>query len=243
MTGQRRTRTRCYDCNRSRETIEMGGDRLYGNGICSPCGQERRATKVFERCFRCQENATTIAEGGWKIHRNGYCTPCSREYNKERNSRPDVREKNLETHEAYRKRRPDLVNARARRRNQRIKREVFSHYGGRCKCCGERRLEFLSIDHIHGNGAEHRRSGIGLGLRMYYWLRRNGFPDGFRLLCMNCNTSLGKWGYCPHGNVTVGDSSTNPDANLQGSGPTGFHAEAGNLSVEHNLISAGSIHD
>lgn len=30
------------------------------------------------------------------------------------------------------------------------------------------------------------------------WLKRNDWPKGFRVLCHNCNSSLGYYGYCPH---------------------------------------------
>jgi len=32
----------------------------------------------------------------------------------------------------------------------------------------------------------------------YRWLKQNNFPEGFRVLCINCNFSLGIYGYCPH---------------------------------------------
>lgn len=65
-----------------------------------------------------------------------------------------------------------------------------------CACCHESHLEFLTIDHIDGGGADHRRK---MGSRnIYRWLMRNHFPKGFRVLCINCNFSLGKYGYCPH---------------------------------------------
>jgi hypothetical protein len=34
-------------------------------------------------------------------------------------------------------------------------------------------------------------------------LARNGFPDGYRVLCHNCNMALGQYGYCPHGNAVA----------------------------------------
>jgi hypothetical protein len=68
---------------------------------------------------------------------------------------------------------------------RRLKIEVFNHYGG-SKCqCGETRLAALTIDHINGGGAEHRRKECGNHL--YKWLKRNGFPQGYRVLCANCN--------------------------------------------------------
>lgn len=81
----------------------------------------------------------------------------------------------------------------------RLREEVLSRYGMKCACCGEAREEFLSIDHPSGDGAAHRRSiGLTSGDPFYRWLRANGFPPGFRTLCMNCNTSFGFHGYCPH---------------------------------------------
>lgn len=70
----------------------------------------------------------------------------------------------------------------------RHKAEAFNAYGG-CHCvgCGETDMECLSIDHINQNGAEHRRqTDCGGGSRFYKWLKVNGYPSGFRVLCMNC---------------------------------------------------------
>jgi hypothetical protein len=66
-----------------------------------------------------------------------------------------------------------------------------------CPGCGESRFEFLTIDHINGNGNKHRKI-TGRGSHFYLWLARNNFPDGFRVLCYNCNCSRGHLGYCPH---------------------------------------------
>ena len=87
--------------------------------------------------------------------------------------------------------------------HRRRKYEVMSHYSGgdpACACCGESTLEFLSIDHINGGGSEHRKElrQPGKRITMYRWLKRHGYPPGYRVLCHNCNQSLGTWGYCPH---------------------------------------------
>ena len=79
-----------------------------------------------------------------------------------------------------------------------VKKEIFDQYGNVCKCCEEARSEFLTIDHVDNNGAEHRKE-IGSGSHaLYLWLRRNNFPTNFRTLCINCNFALGHSGYCPH---------------------------------------------
>lgn len=83
-----------------------------------------------------------------------------------------------------------------------LREQIFSAYGGyKCACCGENEKLFLSIDHIHNNGAEQRKNGEygRSGTSFYQWLRKNNFPDGFQVLCMNCN--MGKHrngGVCPH---------------------------------------------
>lgn len=74
-----------------------------------------------------------------------------------------------------------------KRRSATIK--VFNHYGNVCGTCGISDHDVLTIDHINQDGAEHRkRDGIGLsGRNFHQWLVANGFPEGFRTLCFNCN--------------------------------------------------------
>lgn len=75
---------------------------------------------------------------------------------------------------------------------------TLAAYGNKCACCGESEKNFLTIDHIDGKGHEHRKL-VGSGHKMYCWLRRNGYPkDNYRLLCWNCNSAIGAYGYCPH---------------------------------------------
>lgn len=87
-----------------------------------------------------------------------------------------------------------------------VKRQVLTYYGGgslRCVCCGESHIEFLTIDHVKGGGRAHLRSitkeqGRKGGVAFYRWLRKHGFPEGYRTLCFNCNCAIGHFGYCPH---------------------------------------------
>ncbi len=80
-----------------------------------------------------------------------------------------------------------------------LRRRVIEHYGGKCNCCGEKELKFLAIDHIEGNGNQHRLSVLGhKHASIYRWLVRNNFPVGFQVLCHNCNMAKGCYGICPH---------------------------------------------
>lgn len=78
---------------------------------------------------------------------------------------------------------------------------IFRFYGKgqvACACCGEPQYEFLSIDHIAGGGSKHRREHGMTGHAFYRWLIKEGFPDGYRVLCHNCNMAKGFYGVCPH---------------------------------------------
>lgn len=83
-----------------------------------------------------------------------------------------------------------------------IKTEVFTHYcNGEpfCMCCGEKILAFLTIDHMNGGGNKHRKEiGVASGIFFWSWLKKNNYPDGFQVLCYNCNQGKGSGSECPH---------------------------------------------
>ena len=92
----------------------------------------------------------------------------------------------------------------------RILQETVEAYGGKCSCCGETRILFLTIDHVNNDGATERR-GLGdgpsakskkgrAGINFYRHLKKAGFPqDRYRLLCFNCNCGRARNdGVCPH---------------------------------------------
>lgn len=79
--------------------------------------------------------------------------------------------------------------------------KVIEHYGGSppsCECCDEMEYFFLSIDHIQGRKNYPRPGGRQYGKALYRWIVKNNFPDGFRILCYNCNCAMGFFGFCPH---------------------------------------------
>jgi hypothetical protein len=72
------------------------------------------------------------------------------------------------------------------------KEKAIAHYGGICTCCGEDYLPFLVLDHINGGGIKLRLSANKYrGNSYYYYLEREGWPDGIQVLCANCNTAKG----------------------------------------------------
>lgn len=66
--------------------------------------------------------------------------------------------------------------------------EVLSHYSGgkpKCKKCGFEDIRALCIDHINNGGCRHRKS---IRKILFKWLKKQGLPPGYQVLCANCNT-------------------------------------------------------
>ncbi len=92
-----------------------------------------------------------------------------------------------------------------RNQNQRLfqraaRHEALKKYGGKCACCGEANIAFLTISRGKNNEAKTQIKGSQIGV----WLKQNNYPKGFRILCSNCNYAIAFYGKCPHksGNLT-----------------------------------------
>jgi hypothetical protein len=98
----------------------------------------------------------------------------------------------------------DVEGYRRNKRERRLKAklEVYSFYGNKCACCGEIEQDFLTIDHVNGDGARHRKNSSEARTNdIYRLIIREGFPkDKYQLLCRNCNWSKGSGpdGICVH---------------------------------------------
>jgi len=82
---------------------------------------------------------------------------------------------------------------------EKLVKSVLTHYSNgtpKCFCCGEQEFAFLSIDHINGREPGELRGG---GYAVYRRIIKTGFPNTFRVLCMNCNFGRQRnGGICPH---------------------------------------------
>jgi len=90
------------------------------------------------------------------------------------------------------------------RRQKRIKLwlQVLELYGNKCPCCGEDLRAFGTVEHLKGNGAEHRRQygtlPDGQTALLEDVIREND-KTTYRVSCWNCH--LGAHmndGMCPH---------------------------------------------
>ena len=95
-----------------------------------------------------------------------------------------------------------IYREKAKEARKQLKLEVLSYYSQDLKCdgCGFSDVRALSIDHVKGDGAKHRKK-IG-NVDFYRWIKKNKFPEGFQVLCFNCqwikrveNNEVNKGGY------------------------------------------------
>jgi hypothetical protein len=85
------------------------------------------------------------------------------------------------------------INAAERLTRLKLRREVLQRYGEVCAICGFSDARALHLDHVENNGALERRIAGGGRFRsfsgngFYRWLRSRGWPQGYQILCANCN--------------------------------------------------------
>jgi hypothetical protein len=149
--------------------------------VCTKCGTEKPLESFGNRKGKHRKDGDRHAE----------CKDCTNDYRRKRYAtNPDARSSILSI---------------TKKSFEKLKDEVLAAYGNKCSCCGESERDFLTMDHIAGNGAEHRRE-IGEGSkRLYQFLKKNNFPSGFQVLCYNCNCAKGHRGVCPHKRTDVLD--------------------------------------
>jgi len=147
-------------------------------GLCPECGQVREDISKY-LCERCRN-----------LHRQ-----YARKYYQ---NKPHIKEANNLRGIKWQKDNADKVRKSSQLSRQRLKEDVFSHYGNRCACCGESHTEFFTIDHINNNGNEHRRQLKNTKNNFYSWIKQNNYPEDLQILCWNCNQAKAFYGACPH---------------------------------------------
>jgi hypothetical protein len=67
-----------------------------------------------------------------------------------------------------------------------------------CDKCQQKRV--AATKHVNNDGAEHRKKNPA-AISLAPWLVSHGFPEGYQVLCFNCNIAKGINGRCPHEQV------------------------------------------
>lgn len=107
-------------------------------------------------------------------------------------------EANKDTVRVYREANKDRISLVQAERRASLRETVFSHYGGRCACCGLSVSSLLTVDHVVaiGGAAAGTRPGTHA---VYRSVINSGFSDEYQVLCQGCNSAKG--GHrtaCPH---------------------------------------------
>ena len=150
-----------------------------------------------KRCTKCGETKPVA-----KFHRNRlspdglacWCKECLRAVNHGRYvaNLEDSRKAKRKSARLWRNAHPEY--ARHQRSTNRAM--VLDHYGHECACCGS--TENLTLDHVNGDGKQHRAEIGGSGSVLYGWLVANDFPvdPPLQVLCFPCNKSKGTGDRC-----------------------------------------------
>ena len=132
---------------------------------------------------------------------SSWCKVCNRRRHRSRYYRKRKEVLLDKKNKRYKMSEEDRMRKRISRKayNEKNREIVLDKLGNKCACCGEDEKLFLEIDHINNDGAQHRSRDTD-SATMVRWLIKNNFPEGFQLLCSNCNMAKGRHGKCPHNN-------------------------------------------
>ncbi len=158
-------------------------------GRCMSCARPNNNQKAL--CNACREKRATKAQEAKKA---GLCVLCLK-----RPVIPNLTScpKCYQTGKRWEKATIDVRHEKAKAYRRERRERVINAYGGKCACCGEAAYEFLALDHVNGDGKQHRAK-VGTTNAVLRDVERQGYPPAFRLLCHNCNSARGYYGYCPH---------------------------------------------
>jgi hypothetical protein len=160
---------------------------------CSKCGKYKKL-----------DYFSPHKDNGTRLQLHSWCKKCQsvenlrRYYERRKNNPEEIRMKAR----LWRAKSKEIISSYSKKYNSNRRLKILKHYSDgtpKCACCGETEIKFLSIDHIDGGGLKHLREIGGRG-RLPAWIIKNNFPNGFQILCHNCNFAKGHYGKCPHNN-------------------------------------------
>ena len=168
-------------------------NRPYGSKYCSKeCYYKKNKSQAQERYKRLKKwkNCANCGKEITRVYHSKFCDEiCLRQYYK--SYLKSYKIKNALYLQEYRK-----------KRNLKLKMQVlnrYSHDTPKCACCGENHFEFLTIDHINGDGSLFKtQHGRISGMNLYKQIIEKNYPKDLQILCFNCNRAKNNnIGLCP----------------------------------------------
>lgn len=149
----------------------------------------------LKKCLKCNNKKPETDEYFYKKkgHFTSPCKVCQQEKQAEYYQSNKPKPKNTTTKQkTYRNRNKTRLTKQKKRNRSDLRLLALWHYGGQppeCACCGETHIQFLCVsDHTKKLNSH----------RLYQKLRKDGYPDGYEVLCQNCAHALVTYGECPH---------------------------------------------
>jgi len=155
---------------------------MIANGFCYRCSKKPK--NGYKHCSECLEKIKSKRKIQRKQRvKNNKCKECGKQNNKNGKCKICIEKRKQK----------NIMNLKYN------KYKALEAYGGKCVCCKEDNIQFLTIDHGNNDGKQHR---IEIKTsKIYRWIVKNNFPQniGLRVMCWNCNLGRDKnKGICPH---------------------------------------------
>ena len=147
-----------------------------------------RARKHVREYWRKNKERLTLQHKEWLSKNLQYVKQYQADYEK-------TPKRKTQRHGYYIKTRPQKAKEERQKRVV-----VIKHYSNNkinCKCCNQKGIKFLTIDHIEGRKAMNHKRRLS-STRLIDWLIKNNYPKGFQVLCWNCNCAKGFYEKCSH---------------------------------------------
>jgi hypothetical protein len=166
----------CCRCKEEKLITEFHVDRSTPSGLSYSCVTCRRKQSLDYR-------------------RKNHELVCQRDREHQKRNWPKIKERRKE-YIAYNRQR---IRVRAQQRLRELWRVAYAVYGGRCDCCGETRIEMMTLDHVFNDGAYHREVNKDYARKILCRIEKSGRPEpGIAMRCYNCNCVRLRCGECPH---------------------------------------------
>lgn len=156
-----------------------------------------------KKCSKCNEikhSSYFFSNPSQKDGFDNLCKVCRREFQKVyqkiwlKTPRGILYLKNPDTKDRckkYYKQNKKYMGEYHKKKADNLRKDILFHYSNgimKCALCGYDNVLALCIDHINGGGLKQRRElKITGGTQFFRWLKKNNYPKGYRVLCMNCN--------------------------------------------------------
>lgn len=179
----------------------------YARGLCRNhyrklLGKEGGYVRAYEKVKDRPEYKKSKSESDKRyrarLKEQGVLSKRQSEYYRKYVSNPENAQKKKDQAKAYYERtkeeRREIAAAFTRRYRDGLKDKVLKHYSNdelKCNNCGIDVYSVLTLDHINNDGADHKRklskSGKASSSRIYKDLVDRNYPEGYQVLCFNCN--------------------------------------------------------